>query len=580
MLAALARRGQFLRVQGIAEWPDGTVATRYTFIHDLYREILYERVPAGQRVRWHRQVGLRLEAGYGVQAPELPAELAEHFVRGRDMPRAVRYLSEAEETALRRSAYHEAIRHLSRGLDLLPELPDVPERTAQELHLNVALGAALTANKGFAAAKVGQAYTRARELSRQVADSPQLAPVLLGLWVYYHVRAELQTAHELGEELLRLAHRWHDPILRHQAHHALGITSTDVGAFTQALEHLEQAVALYTPEQHRTHTELSVYDTGAVCLAFAAHNLWYLGYPDQASRRNQEALALAETLAHPYTTAGTLCLAALLASLRRDGQQAEAWAEAMMALSHDQGFPYMWAWGAVVRGWALSVQGQSHEGLDLLRQGLAAYGATGAAVLHTYWRLLHAEALGGAGDPEAALRSLDEALATIAGSGEHRSEAELYRLQGELLQQLSEDKWPAGLTPEACFRRAIELARHQQAKSLELRATIRLSRLWQRQGKPQTARQLLSEIYDWFSEGFDTVDLQEAKRLGEELTASREIRRVRQHHAGERTLHPCGSARIRSRVLRLLQYTDQPERLLSQADRAAISDTSQGWNHR
>lgn len=386
-----------------------------------------------------------------MQAPELAAELAEHFVRGRDMPRAVRYLGQAGENALGRSAYHEAIKHLSRGFELLPDLPDAPERTLQELQLNVALGAALTTNKGFAAAEAGQAYTRARALSRQVADSPQLAPVLLGLWVCYHVRAELQTAHELGEELLRLAHRWHDPSLRHQAHHALGITSTDVGAFTEALSHLEQAVALYTPEQHRTHTELSVYDTGAVCLAFAAHNLWYLGYPDQAARRNQEALALAEALAHPYTTAGTLCLAALLASLRRDGQQAQAWAEAVMALSHDQGFPYMWAWGAIVQGWALSVQGHSREGLTLLRQGLGAYGATGAAVLHSYWRLLYAEALGGVGDTEAALRSLDEALATIAGSGEHRSEAELYRLQGELLKQVSEDKWPAGLTLEGCF---------------------------------------------------------------------------------------------------------------------------------
>lgn len=430
-----------------------------------------------------------------MQAPELAAELAEHFVRGRDMPRAVRYLGQAGENALGRSAYHEAIKHLSRGFELLPDLPDAPERTLQELQLNVALGAALTTNKGFAAAEAGQAYTRARALSRQVADSPQLAPVLLGLWVCYHVRAELQTAHELGEELLRLAHRWHDPSLRHQAHHALGITSTDVGAFTEALSHLEQAVALYTPEQHRTHTELSVYDTGAVCLAFAAHNLWYLGYPDQAARRNQEALALAEALAHPYTTAGTLCLAALLASLRHDGQQAQAWAEAVMALSHDQGFPYMWAWGAIVQGWALSVQGHSREGLALLRQGLGAYGATGAAVLHSYWRLLYAEAMGGAGDAEAALRSLDEALATIAGSGEHRSEAELYRLQGELLQQLSEDKWPAGLTPAAYFRRAIDLARHQQAKSLELRATTSLSRLWQRQGKHQAARQLLTEIY-------------------------------------------------------------------------------------
>jgi predicted ATPase/DNA-binding winged helix-turn-helix (wHTH) protein len=538
ILDALARRGQFVHAQGIAEWPDGTVATRYAFIHDLYRAILYDRVPAGQRLRWHRHIGLRLEAGYGARAPELAAELAEHFVRGRDVPRAVRYLSAAGETALRRSAYHEAIRHLSRGVELLPELADASARTAHELHLQVALGAALTANKGFAAAEAGQAYTRARELSRQVADSPQLAPMLLGLWVYYHVRAELGAAHELGEELLGLARRWQDPLLRHQAHHALGITSTDMGAFAEALGHAEQAVALYTPEQHRTHTALSVYDTGAICLAFAAHNLWYLGYPDQAARRNQEALALAEALAHPYTTAGTLCLAALFASLRRDAQQAQEWAAAVMALSQAQSFPYMWAWGAIVRRWALSVQGQSHEGIALLRQGLAAYRATGAAVLHTYWLLLYAEALGQAGDAEAALGVLDEALAAIPGSGEHRSEAELYRFRGELLQRIAAERWPAGLTPAACFQRALDIAGHQQAKSLELRAATSLSRLWQRQGKHRDARQLLTELYSWFSEGFDTADLMAARGFLEQLTSSTWSRRASPSPGGEQTPQP------------------------------------------
>jgi predicted ATPase len=152
LLDALARRGQFVRAQGVADWPDGTVATRYAFIHDLYREVLYDRVPAGRRAQWHRLVGRRLEAGYGARASELAAELAEHFIRGRDGLPAVRYLRHAGETAVRRSAYHEAISPLSHGLDLLQELPDTPERTPQALHLRVALGAALTANKGFAAA--------------------------------------------------------------------------------------------------------------------------------------------------------------------------------------------------------------------------------------------------------------------------------------------------------------------------------------------------------------------------------------------------------------------------------------------
>lgn len=516
-LDRLARHGQFVRAQGIAEWPDGTIATCYAFIHDLYRGVLYERVPAGQRARWHQQIGLRLEAGYGARAPELAVELAEHFVRGRDGPRAVQYLRYAGETALRRSAYHEAITHLTRSLDLLPALPATPERTSQELHLQVAMGAALAASKGFAAIEAGQAYTRARELARLASDTPQLAPVLLGLWVYYHVRAELQTARDLGGELLRLASQWQDAVLLNQAHHALGITSTDVGEFAAALDHLEQAVVSYTPAQHQTHTALSVYDTGAVCRAFAAHNLWYLGYPDQAAQRNDEALTLAAALAHPYTSAGTLCLAAVLASLRRDRQQAQEWAEAVMALSREQDFPYFLAWGMIIRGWTLSVQGHRGEGMAQLRQGLEAYRATGAAVLQAYWMALFAEALGRGGEAATGLWVLDEALATIHHSGERRSEAELYRLKGELLQGMHGGVPPAELAPEECFQRALDIACRQQAKSLELRAATSLGRLWQQQGKHQPARHLVAAIYDWFTEGFDSVDLQEARMLLEEL---------------------------------------------------------------
>jgi predicted ATPase len=449
-----------------------------------------------------------------------PEVLAYHYTEASLSAYALPYWQRAGARATARSAYVEAIGHLSAGLAALEALPETPERTLHELHLQVALGGALTAHKGFAAAEAGQAYRRARELAQQVPDTPQLAPVLLGLWVYYHVQAELRTAHELGEELLRVAHRWQEPMLRHQAHHALGITTTDQGVFVDALSHLEQAVTLYAPAHHGAHLALSVYDTGVICRAFAAHNLWYLGYPDQAAQRNQEALTLAQELAHPYSSAGTFGLAATCAALRREWHRAEEWAEAVVALSCEHSFAYFLAWGMIMRGWALSAQGRHGEGLAQLQQGLEAYRTTGAVVLQTCWSALLAEALSKAGQAAAGLHVLDEALATIRTSGEHRSEAELYRFQGELLQQTGSGGPHAAVgqsSPEACFQQALAIARQQQAKSLELRAAMSLARLWQSQGKRQEAYDLLAPIYGWFTEGFDTADLLEAKALLEEL---------------------------------------------------------------
>jgi predicted ATPase len=253
-------------------------------------------------------------------------------------------------------------------------------------------------------------------LALHVEETPQLAPILLGLWVYYHVRAELQTAHTLGEALLRHAQTWPAPILLNQAHHVLGITSTDLGRFAEALEHLEQATALYMPEHHRLQLALSVYDTGVICRAFAAHNLWYLGYPDQAAQRTHEALALAQELGHPYTIAGNFCLAAVSAALRCEWHHAQEWAEAVITLSREHSFPYFSAWGTILRGSALSALGQRDAGIIQLRQGLAAYHAAGAAVLRTYWAVLLAEALARAGAAEEGLHVLDDADPTQRGT--------------------------------------------------------------------------------------------------------------------------------------------------------------------
>ena len=500
---ALARRGQFVRSLGLAEWPDGTAATRYGFLHSLYPEVLYERVPVSRRARWHRQIGTRLEAGYGVRARELAAELAMHFARGRDMVRAVRYLHSAGEQALQRSAHQEAIAHFTHALTLLPILPETPERTEQELQVHMALGPALIATKGYADPDVGHTYSRARELCQQVGETPHLFPVLFGLWLFHLVRGELQTARHEAEEFLRLVNRQQAPALFLEAHGILGITLIYLGECAMARRHLEQSLALYNPAQHRSLAFLYGQDHGVACLSYAAWVLWLLGYPDQALQRSQEALSLAQELSHPFSRAFALNFAALLRLYRREGQAAQAQAETLIALSVEQGFAMYCAHGTILRGGALAMQGQGEAGMAQMLQGLEALQATGAVLRRPYYLAVLAEVYGRLQQAREGLTLLTAALEVVHKSAERIHEAELYRLKGELLLQQCQGSGftvpvaspqPLTLNPqveveaEACFLKALEVARRQQARSWELRAAISLGRLWQRQARRAEAR--------------------------------------------------------------------------------------------
>jgi predicted ATPase len=554
----LVRKGQFLRARESKDWPDGTVAGRYGFIHALYQEVLYDRVTRGRRIKLHRKIGERQEAGYGERRGEIAGELAIHFERGRDYRRAVQYLQQAAENALRRCAYQETISNLTKALELLKTVPDTPERAQQELTLHMTLGTALVMTKGYAAPEVGTVYSRARELCRQVGETPQLFPVLWGLWVHYFVRGDFRTVRDLSEQLLRLARNAQDPALLLEAQVALGLTSVCLGEVAPALTYLEQGIALYDPQQHRAHAFVYGQDPGMVCLSWAAWALWLLGYPDQALKRTHEALALAQELAYPFSSAYALGLAAVLHQLRREGQQAQERAEEIISLATEQGFALWLAAGNVFRGWALADQGQEAAGMAQLSQGLAAWQATGAGIFQSYGLALLTEACGKGSRTDEGLAALNGALTIVENSGERWWEAELQRLKGQLTlqskasqkqvqgesktsrrqgqgkararpgqgQDKSEDantqhptpSTPAEAEAEACFVKAIEIARRQGAKLLELRATVSLARLWQQQGKQHAARNTLSEIYGWFTEVFDTKDLQEAKALLEELS--------------------------------------------------------------
>jgi predicted ATPase len=499
---------EFLYQQGLPP------QTTYRFKHALIQDAAYQSLLRSTRQQYHQGIAQVLVSQFPETAETQPELLAHHYTEAGLSAQAIPYWQRAGQRAGQRSAHAEAIAHLSKGLELLQSLPETPERARQELGVQVALGPALMVAKGWGAPEVEQVYARARALSQQVGESPELFPVLWGLWRFYLVRAEYQAARELGEQCLSLAHRVHDAALLLLAHLALGGTLYLVGELPPARAHLEQGLALYDPQEHRVLAFHYGLDLGVWCLSYVAWPLGLLGYPDQALTRIQEALTLAQELSHPSSLAAALYYAARLHYLRREGPAAQACAEAAIALSHEQGFALYLMLGTNVRGWALSAQGHVEEGMAQMCQGRAALQAMGATLWWPAYLAWLAEAYAGMGQAPEGLTVLTEALTIAHNTGERFWEAELHRLKGALLLSLSADNH---IKAETCLRQALDVARRQQAKWLELRAAVSLSRLWQSQGKRAEAYALLAPIYGWFTEGFDTADLKDAKALLEVL---------------------------------------------------------------
>ena len=509
----------------------------YLFKHALIQDTAYQSLLKSTRQQYHQQIAQVLEERFPETKETQPEIVAYHYTEAGLIPLAVPYWQRAGQRAVQRSANVEAISHLTKGLEVLKTLPDTPERTQQELMLQTTLGTPLMITKGYAAAEAERAYARARELCRQMGETPQLFLVLLGLWAFYFLRGMLHTARELAEQLLRLAQSAEDPELFVWAHHVLGATLFHLGELVSARAHLEQSIALYDPQKHRPDRSevFRQQDPGVTCRCYVVPVLWSLGCPDQALERSHEALSLAQELSHPFSLAWALHMAGRIHKYRQERQVAQEQAEATIALSTEQGFAQWVAYGTVVRGWALAEQGQWEEGIVQMRQGLAAWRATGAELAVPEILTTLAEAYGKAAQTEEGLTVVAEALALVDKNKEHCSEAELYRLKGELTLQQERQRAPGNeqqatvanarcLMPdangeaEACFLKAINIAQKQQAKSWELRAATSQARLWQQQGKRDDARQMLAEVYNWFTEGLDTKDLQEAKALLEELS--------------------------------------------------------------
>jgi DNA-binding winged helix-turn-helix (wHTH) protein/predicted ATPase len=506
----LARQRQFIQDSGVQVLPDGSAVSRYGFIHALYQNVLYERISPFRRVQLHLRIGEQAEALYGEHASEIAAELAMHFERGANYDQAAKYHQHAADNDLRRFAYREAVALSRRGLELIEKLPETPDRARQELRLHITLGAPLIATEGYASPDVGSNYTRARELCRQLENTVEFAQALWGLWTFYLVKAELATARETAEEFLRVAADIPYSRLTNE------VTLIHLGEFETAMEHFQKVLLLYDPERNRDDSFRYSQNSGVASQCHASWALWILGYPDQALDRVEKALTLARELSEPHGLAHTLFFAAVIHQFRRDEPLAKVFAEAAFAISAEHGLLLYQGATTVTRGWTLIEEGKEKEAIEVIRQGLASYRATGTELLRPHFLVLLAEALKKANRIEEGLEALEDSLAQAQANGDQYYLAEIYRLKGELLL-LSSIGQHAAAGAERCLNQAIETARKQKAKSLELRAAMSLSRLYQSRKQKKKAREVLAPVYGSFTEGFDTKDLREAKVLLEEL---------------------------------------------------------------
>jgi predicted ATPase len=510
----LAAPHYFLVDTGLTTWPDGTITGSYRFRHSLYQWVLYEGLGTARRAQLHRRIGARLEAGYGARLGEIAAQLAVHIERGGDVPRAGRAWLRAGEQAARHNAHHEAIAAFRRGLALLETQPHGPEHARQELTLQLTLGELLMAVKGFAAPDAGEAYARAYALCQQLGEPPELGRVLYGLYRSHVGQGRVRAAGEVSQQLFALAQRQPATGDLLEGHLTMGGAALFRGDFVAARTHLEQGRSLADAPLFPRPSLHGGFVTEVELLAWLELTLWVSGYADQAQQRRQEALALARQVAHPPSQWVAGCFAAMLAQCRRDVAGTRACAEGAMALAVAQGFAHRVEISRILWGWALVLQGDAAADVAHIRQGVAGSRGLGPEVAHPYWLTLLAEAYGHVGQPEAGLAVLAEACTIVATTEARWWEAEIYRLQGDLLLRLPS---PDFSHAEASFHQALDMARRQQAKALELRAAVSCARLWQRQGKREEARQQLASIYGWFTEGFDTPDLQTAGALLEAL---------------------------------------------------------------
>jgi predicted ATPase len=441
-----------------------------------------------------------------------PELFAQHYAEAGLVEKSVAYWGKAGRRSAARSAMAEAAAQFQRGLDQLELLPDTPDRERQELEVQCALGAVLIALKGFAAPKTGQVYVRAQTLWEKLGSPTEFLHLPFGQSFHHVVRAEFDLAQRFDENLLRLGHQRNDSVGLVLGHHSSGRTLFYRGKFASSRSHQEEALTLYDAISQRCLVGQAGFSPRVGVLAYLGLPLFCLGYPDQALARSDAAIAEARKLTHPPSLAVSLALGARLLLLIGDNAVRGGWVDQLVAVTTDQGFPYWGSVGTISRGWVEAKNGDVAEGTSFMRSGLAAYRATGAQLWMPHYIALLAAAYEVVGRIEEGLVQLGEALEIVESTGERWFAAELNRHKGQLLLQ-------QGYTEgaEELYRKALNIAVEQEAKLWELRAAVSLARLRCDQGRHTEARDLLAPVYNWFTEGFDTPDLKEAKSLLDQL---------------------------------------------------------------
>lgn len=472
--ARLARQGVFIVRSGATEWPDATHAELYAFRHDLYRELLYDRLPATRRATVHARVGRRLESAWSGRLDAIAAELAEHFERGHELARAIPHHQRAAATALRRSANQEAIGHLRRALDAIGHVADEADRARIEVELRIGIGAAHMAIGGFGAPEVLEAYARAEALCDRLGEQASLFPAIWGQWMFRSGRGEMAVARRLCARLLALAEKFGDSGLRLQAHHAMWSTSFVCGELVKSREHSESGLAIYDAEIHLPMAS-SYGNHDAACCArnFNAMSLALCGEDERAHAMIDQALSAARRLDDPFSLALTLYFTSAAAQMLGDVSLAAGNSELSVQVATEHGLAQPRTWSMGVAGWCLAENGDPSRGVELLAQATAAMQAIQSRHFMTYLLGLLVDARMKAGQHADAMKTVEDAIALAEADGERFYTAELFRLRGELLAHRTAGRKREA---EASFRTAIEIARTQGARALEHRARESLRR--------------------------------------------------------------------------------------------------------
>lgn len=504
----LDKQHMLVEASGVKRFGNQRVSI-YRFRHILFQRYVYENLDLVEKAYLHEKVGNGLEKLYGEDKAQIAVQLARQYEEAGVLGNAIDYLLLAGNQAKRVSANKQAVAYLTKGIAMLNELPEGNLPTETELALQISLGPPLVATRGYASPEVERTYERARELCERVGDNQQLAPALWGLCTFYQVRGKHSTAYGLAKQILVLADSGEDANLNLLGHWMLGTTLTHLGEFSLAREHLESALNQYDVKQDDSITYTYGQSPQVTCLNYLALNLWFLGYPDQALDKCNEAIAISKELAHPFSQAFAHGMAALFHSIRRDIKSAQRHSEVSFKLAKKSKFPFFLSLGMIIRGWARACYGKTGRTINLIQNGIDGMQAIGAELGSPYFLALLAEGYEESGDIQEGFETLEKGFEKARRTDERWYDFGLYLLKGNLLEKLDEGSTEI----ESCYWQAIEIARKQKAKSFELQG--RIARVKYSKGSEQIEdeRALLSEIYAGFDEGHDSALLIEAREL-------------------------------------------------------------------